>query len=161
MIRFTRKTVKVCQIGLSTVIAITEFDLWSVASSQSFYRGRPVMRRTLWIFSAPVVAGGLAWAVNAADNQGLLQPRTAQTQPGKIFYFSRGGKTATPPTDAPDDTAPPDADDADAADQPAAPQRYVRTKTADANATSPPVKNFYQDLFSETETSAKDKSAPR
>lgn len=118
------------------------------------------MRRTLWIFSAPVVAGGLAWAVNAADNQGLLQPRTAQTQPGKIFYFSRGGKTTTPPADATEDGTQPDADDSDAADQPSAPQRYVRNKAADSTAASPPVKNFYQDLFSETGTPAKDKSAP-
>ena len=55
------------------------------------------MRRALWIFSAPVVAGGLAWAVNAADNQNPLLTRAPQAQTGKIFYFSRGGKSDAPP----------------------------------------------------------------
>jgi len=87
------------------------------------------MRRALWIFSAPVVAGGLAWAVNAANDVGPLLAGAPQAQNGKIIYFSRGGKPATAPSDADaasaDDSA---ADDAAQSDAPAAPQRYVRNR---------------------------------
>src|SRR5436190_7734605 len=89
------------------------------------------MRRALWIFSAPVVAGGLAWAVNAANDVGPLLAGAPQAQNGKIIYFSRGGKPAAAPSDADaasaDDSA---ADDAAQSDAPATPQRYVRNRPA-------------------------------
>lgn len=104
------------------------------------------MRRALWILSAPVVAGGLAWAVNAAD--GPLLAGASQAQNGKIYYFSRGSKTAsnTASDDAEDAGSATSADDADAGDTP--PQRFIRSKPATASAASPGAKNYYQELFS-------------
>ncbi len=84
------------------------------------------MHRALWIFSAPVVAGGLAWAVNAADNQSLPVTRAPQAQSGKIFYFSRGGNSGSASSasyaddDAADSASP---DDAEAAETPPVPKR--------------------------------------
>src|SRR5439155_24447248 len=104
------------------------------------------MRRALWMFSAPVIAGGLAWAVNAADNQAPLMTRAPQAQNGKIFYFSRGGKsgTATTATDAADSSADAKADskadDADAGDTSAVAQRYVRSRPASAASANAGVK---------------------
>ncbi|HLJ09725.1 MAG TPA: hypothetical protein VKU82_00980 [Planctomycetaceae bacterium] len=109
------------------------------------------MRRALWILTAPVVAGGLAWAVNAADNQGPLLAGAPQAQNGKIFYFSRGGKSATAANanesvDGADDSS---ADDD--ADTPPVAQRYVRNRTVSSASTKPAVKNYYQDLFADSD----------
>src|SRR5579863_9099512 len=104
------------------------------------------MRRALWIFSAPVVAGGLAWAVNAADNQSSLLTRAPQAQNGKVFYFSRGDKTgatasATLADDASATSAP---DDPIADDAPPVPQRYVRNQAGTGSSAASPTKNYYQ-----------------
>ena len=119
------------------------------------------MRRALWIFSAPVVAGGLAWAVNATDNAGPLLAGAPQAQNGKIIYFSRGGKPAAEPSasdaddtwavtirprfgttaaapsasDADDTLADNDTADAETAETPAAPQRFVRNRPSAAATT--------------------------
>ncbi len=110
------------------------------------------MRRALWLFSAPVVAGGLAWAVNAADNQTPLLARAPQAQNGQIFYFSRGGKSgsATSATEA--DTEDTTSNDSDAADTPPVAQRYVRKRPAAVSASKPGVKNYYQDLFADDQS---------
>jgi hypothetical protein len=102
------------------------------------------MRRALWFFSAPVIAGGLAWVVNAADNESPLLARAPQAQNGQIFYFSRGGKsgTASAATDAADDSADSALDDAGAGDTPPVPQRYVRNRTTSVAAANPSVKNY-------------------
>jgi len=112
------------------------------------------MRRALWIFSAPVVAGGLAWAVNAADNQSPLLTRAPQAQNGQIFYFSRGGNSGSSSTATYADDGPADSssDDADAADTPPVPKRYVRTTAATGGAVKPPLKN-YKDLFADADDS--------
>jgi uncharacterized repeat protein (TIGR01451 family) len=104
------------------------------------------------MFSAPVIAGGLAWAVNAADNQAPLMTRAPQAQNGKIFYFSRGGKsgTATTAANAADSSADAKADDADAGDTPAVAQRYVRNRPVSSASANAAVKN-YQDLFSDND----------
>lgn len=112
------------------------------------------MRKALWFVSGPLVAGGLAWAVNAADHQETLLARTPAAQNGQIFYFSRSGKTGATESETAAATAKPtrtsaandqyaDEGAASTASAPAA-QRYVRTRTtADGRA----VKNYYQDLF--------------
>src|SRR5215471_18033652 len=104
------------------------------------------MRRALWVFSAPVVAGGLAWAVNAADNQSLPSARAPQAQNGQIFYFSRSGKSGSA-TMASAASSAKDADDSDADDSDAPPRRYVRNRPK-STTTKAPAKNYYQDLFS-------------
>ncbi len=111
------------------------------------------MRRVLWIFSAPVIAGGLAWAVNAADSQTSPVVGAPQAQNGKIFYFSRGGKsgTAAADSDSDDSSADDAADDAEAPDTPPVAQRYVRKRPATAAPAKPPAKNYYQDLFSDSD----------
>ena len=123
------------------------------------------MRRALWIFSAPVVAGGLAWAVNAADNAGPLLAGAPQAQNGKIIYFSRGGKPAQAPSasDADESVADDSAADAEPAEAPAAPQRFVRnrpsatatttTSTENGATAANGVKN-YKDLFNSADASA-------
>lgn len=110
------------------------------------------MRRALWILSAPVVAGGLAWAVNAADNQGPLLAGSPQAQNGRIYYFSRGAKTAsnTAATDGADGS--PDASADDAADGDTPPQRYVRGRPAPGTGSSSGTKNYYQELFAESDS---------
>jgi len=111
------------------------------------------MRRALWIFSAPVVAGGLAWAVNAADNQAPLLTRAPQAQNGKIFYFSRGGKSGAASTASTADDSAADAspDDSDVTDTPPVPQRFVRSQTASGSTAKSPTKNYYKDLFSDSD----------
>jgi uncharacterized repeat protein (TIGR01451 family) len=101
------------------------------------------------MFSAPVIAGGLAWVVNAADNESPLLARAPQAQNGQIFYFSRGGKSgsASAATDAAADSTDSAMDDADTGDTPPVPQRYVRNRTTTVAAANPSVKNYYQDLF--------------
>src|SRR5258708_5106921 len=120
--------------------------------------------RALWIFSAPVVAGGLAWAVNAASDSGPLLAGAPQAPNGKIIHFSprrkppppppqakngkiissrRGGNPAAAPSDA--DVARSDADaesaddsaadDAADAEAPVAPSRFVRNRPAAGAAT--------------------------
>jgi uncharacterized repeat protein (TIGR01451 family) len=98
------------------------------------------------MFSAPVIAGGLAWAVNAADNQAPLMKGAPQAQNGKIFYFSRGAKPAT--TDTADSSDDAKASDSDASDAPPVAQRYVRSRPASSAGATAGVKN-YQDLFSD------------
>ena len=107
------------------------------------------MRRALWIFSAPVVAGGLAWAVNAADTGSPLLAGAPQAKNGQIFYFSRGAKSgsAASAPGAADASADDDTDDSDGSDTPAIPQRYVRNRTASGSSARPAPKNYYQDLF--------------
>lgn len=62
------------------------------------------MRKALWVFSAPLVAGSLTWAISLADERpsgkllpaaGAAQkaPAAAKGQKGSVYYFSRG-KTA-------------------------------------------------------------------
>src|SRR5579872_3566082 len=120
------------------------------------------MRRALWIFSAPVVAGGLAWAVNAANTSGPLLAGAPQAQNGKVIYFSRAGKPAAAPsaTDADetvvDDSAADDnSADADPTEAPAAPQRFVRNRplAAATPAAANGVKN-YKDLFANSDTTS-------
>ncbi|HEY2250462.1 MAG TPA: hypothetical protein VGH74_05355, partial [Planctomycetaceae bacterium] len=124
------------------------------------------MRRALWIFSAPVVAGGLAWAVNAANDTGTLLAGAPQAQNGRIMYFSSGGKRAAAPSDtaAADDSAADNgaADDAADGEAPAAPSRFVRNRPAvgaataantpadSGSAAAPSTKN-YKDLFADSE----------
>jgi uncharacterized repeat protein (TIGR01451 family) len=122
------------------------------------------MRRTLWILSAPVIAGGLAWSVNAIQHQNSLMAGPPQGQNGKIIYFSRSGKPAAAPqpkdADDADDTATTAAsDDAasaaanDSADQSAAPRRYVRNRpTTAAKATAGSNVKNYRELFADSET---------
>ncbi len=120
------------------------------------------MRRALWIFSAPVVAGGLAWAVNAANDSGTLLAGAPQAQNGRIMYFSSGGKR----TAAPSDSATTAADDSSAADDsadeaPAAPTRFVRNRAAqvetaantaaDSVLSAPRATKNYKDLFADPE----------
>ncbi len=115
------------------------------------------MRRVLWIFSAPVIAGGLAWAVNAADNQTSPVVGAPQAQNGKIFYFSRGGKSGTAAADSDGDdssadAAPNDASsDAEAPDRTPVAQRLCPETTAgdDRACETSPAKNYYQDLFAD------------
>src|SRR5215471_17452745 len=108
------------------------------------------MRRALWVFSAPVVAGGLAWAVNAADNQSLPSARAPQAQNGQIFYFSRSGKSGSATTASTAGGSAKDADASDADDSDAPPRRYVRNRPK-STTTKAPAKNYYQDLFSESD----------
>jgi uncharacterized repeat protein (TIGR01451 family) len=107
------------------------------------------MRRALWIFSAPVVAGGLAWAVNAADTESPLLAGAPQAQNGQIFYFSRGANSGSVASaqNAADASADDDADQADGPDTSASPQRYIRNRTASGSSARPAPKNYYQDLF--------------
>ena len=129
------------------------------------------MRRALWIFSAPVVAGGLAWAVNAANDAGPLLAGAPQAQNGKIIYFSRGGKPAAAPSDADaaaaDDSSGDDAADAEA---PVAPTRFVRNRpsagsstvanaAAETGATVPKGPKNYKDLFADADSSPAGKPA--
>ncbi len=118
------------------------------------------MRRTLWILSAPVIAGGLAWSINAIYHQGSLMAGAPAAQNGKIIYFSRNGKPAAAPSakddDDADETAANTADettaDAAAADLPAVPQRYVRSRPAASGQATDGigVKN-YRDLFTDAD----------
>jgi uncharacterized repeat protein (TIGR01451 family) len=117
------------------------------------------MRRALWIFSAPVVAGGLAWAVNAADNAGPLLAGAPQAQNGKIIYFSRGGKPAPAPSAADADATVGDATDdgsadADSAEAPAAPQRFVRNSSTAATVPAASGVKNYKDLFANSDASS-------
>jgi uncharacterized repeat protein (TIGR01451 family) len=122
------------------------------------------MRRALWIFSAPVVAGGLAWAVNAANDAGPLLAGAPQAQNGKIIYFSRSGKPAAAPSDA--DAAADDgsADDTADSEAPVAPTRFVRNRpsadsgtvanaAAETGATVPKGPKNYKDLFADADSS--------
>src|SRR5579863_5013658 len=126
------------------------------------------MRRALWIFSAPVVAGGLAWAVNAANDAGTLLAGAPQAQNGRIMYFSSGGKRAAAPSDASaaaDDDSAADTSAADGGadgEAPAAPTRFVRTRPAlgaataantpsDSGSAAPPATKNYKDLFADSE----------
>src|SRR5258708_4633312 len=136
--------------------------------------------RALWIFSAPVVAGGFAWAVNAARDSGPLLAGAPQAQNGKIISSSRGGKPAAAPSDADvarsdadaesaDDSA---ADDAADAEAPVAPSRFVRNRPAAGAATvanaaadsgssaSGSTKN-YKNLFAEEDSSVRQTAARR
>lgn len=112
------------------------------------------MRRALWIFSAPVVAGGLAWAINASDNQGSLLAGTPQAQNGRIIYFSRNGKPVTTASnsDAASSGSSADIDTDDSAPAPASSQKYVRSSKPAASQT-PPLKN-YKNLFADGESAA-------
>jgi uncharacterized repeat protein (TIGR01451 family) len=98
------------------------------------------------MFSAPVVAGGLAWAVNAADTSSPVTARAPQAQNGQIFYFSRGAKTGAAAS-ADDSSADAAADDADAGTTPPVAQRYVRNRTTPAKGSGAATKNYYQELF--------------
>ena len=129
------------------------------------------MRRALWIFSAPVVAGGLAWAVNAMNDAGPLLAGAPQAQNGKIIYFSRSGKPPQAPSEADDSVAddgkadaPADsAAEANPAEAPAAPpSRFVRNRPAAVAARAAPesrspatggLKN-YKDLFADKDAAA-------
>ena len=112
------------------------------------------MRRALWILSTPVVAGGLAWAVNAADDQAPLLARAPSAQNGKIFYFSRGGKAGDDAAAAAaanrETEASPEGEDADSASQ-----RYTRNRS---QAAAKGAKNYYQDLFGEGQGEVKQAS---
>jgi uncharacterized repeat protein (TIGR01451 family) len=122
------------------------------------------MRRTLWILSAPVVAGGLAWSINAIYHQGSLMAGAPPAQNGKIIYFSRNGKPAAAPAakddDDADETAANTADETtaadDTADLPAVPQRYVRSRPAATGQSTDAsgVKN-YRDLFTDPDSSSR------
>jgi uncharacterized repeat protein (TIGR01451 family) len=124
------------------------------------------MRRALWILSAPVVAGGLAWAVNAADSQEPLLAQAPAAKPGKVVYFSRSGKsgnaaTAKKPERAADLDDDLDTDlDAESAADTAPPQRYVRNRAQQRTTAGNRPKNLYQDLFGEN-TAEKKALAPR
>ncbi|MSR56608.1 MAG: DUF11 domain-containing protein [Planctomycetaceae bacterium] len=103
------------------------------------------MRRSFWILSTPLVAGGLVWAVNAADQQ---TPRTAKTpaaQTGKIFNFARNAKLAADPQAADDFDA-----EASEGDQP--PVRYVRQRSGQGATPARPKKNLYQQLLGDERT---------
>jgi uncharacterized repeat protein (TIGR01451 family) len=103
------------------------------------------MRRVLWILSAPVVAGGLAWAVNAADEQSsLTRPQSGQS--GKVFYFSRSGKARTDSAARAAISADEDSSGESLLAE-AAPAPYVRNRTAAQTAAARGTKNFYKDLF--------------
>jgi uncharacterized repeat protein (TIGR01451 family) len=107
------------------------------------------MRRALWILSAPVVAGGLAWAVNAADSPEPLLAQAQAAKPGKVVYFSRSGKSGTASSARPSASTADLADDLDLDDatDTAPPQRYVRNRAGQRSAAGDRPKNFYQDLF--------------
>jgi len=126
------------------------------------------MRKALWIFSAPVVAGGLAWAVNAANDAGTLLAGAPQAQNGRIMYFSSGGKRAAQPSDT--DAAQADesaadsssADDSPDGDAPSAPTRFVRNRPAlgaataantpsDSESAAPPATKNYKSLFADAD----------
>jgi uncharacterized repeat protein (TIGR01451 family) len=116
------------------------------------------MRKALWMFSAPIVAGGLAWAVNAADNHETLLAGAPTAPNGQIYYFSRSGKTSATEADASvgslKSTYSPSADGrykgaagtVDNTDRPE--QHYPRTRTTASGRT---VRNYYQDLFSDSQ----------
>src|SRR6185369_8530976 len=142
------------------------------------------MRKAVWMFSAPLVAGSLAWAMGMADEGpgGKLLPigtagRTppAKAQKGSIYYFSRNNGEAPPGTPAVK-TIPPVKGDVAASDAvpDSTPQRYTRNRlTAAPNAiqqaagssekplstpnTNPKNRALYHDLF---ETSDAPASAP-
>src|SRR5580765_6802509 len=109
------------------------------------------MRRALWMLSAPVVAGGLAWAVNAADELGTKSARAPAAQTGKVFYFSRTGKAGTESAAAARDASAADEEaDAESASESTVPPRYTRSRAgATPGATGARPKNLYQDLFGE------------
>lgn len=115
------------------------------------------MRRALWILSTPVVAGGLAWAVNAADDQAPLLARAPSAQNGKIFYFSRGAK---PGAEAAAAAANRESDAAEAESDEAASPRYTRNRSgSQATAARGAGSKNYQDLFGEGQGEVKQASA--
>jgi uncharacterized repeat protein (TIGR01451 family) len=117
------------------------------------------MRRALWIFSAPVVAGGLAWAINSADNNSTLQAGTPQSQNGRIMYFSRSGKPVSSPS-ASDSADSGSSDDDDSVPPPSPQQRSLKSRTTATTTTAQaPLKN-YKSLFADPETTI-DSSAPQ
>ncbi|MGQ0635611.1 MAG: hypothetical protein ACT4QC_13435 [Planctomycetaceae bacterium] len=113
------------------------------------------MRKALWILSTPVVAGGLAWAVNAADEQAPLPSRSPSAQTGKIYYFSRNHKSAEADADSLAGLSAADPNDL-VVDDGAVAERYKR-KRPDAPAGAR-AKNYYRDLFGEGTAAANSSS---
>lgn len=122
------------------------------------------MRRALWILSAPVFAGGLAWAVSAADSEAPLLAKAPAPQAGKVYYFSRSGKDAdSEKVDASRDhlltaAGQYDFDDADG-EVPAS--RYTRKSSKPKVAQTSGVRNYYDDLFGQAEAAPKTKSSKK
>lgn len=130
------------------------------------------MRSALLLFSAPLVAGSLAWAVGMADdrlvNDAPLNTRVSKTQKGKLFYFSRSGKGEKDGKQGNE----PETQSARSANlprtgkqslikeltdtKPRTPQRYVRNAPG-ATAAAPArteTRNYYRELFDEAEPKA-------
>lgn len=106
------------------------------------------MRKALWLLSAPVVAGGLAWAVNAADDSA---PRSAKATTGKVFYFSRPAGAGKATADAAAGREAIVADDEADSEAEETPTRYSRARAVAAAPAGNGArsKNLYQDLFGE------------
>lgn len=108
------------------------------------------MRKALWILSTPLIAGGLAWAVHAADEQERL---IAASRTGKVHYFSRSGNSGSDNSSTKSRANTDEEDrDPDTSTSDSTPARFVRNRGAQTPVGANRPKNVYQDLFGEGQT---------